>query len=216
MTHIDLNKNSLSNQIAERITEQIITGELKPGDKLVENSYADEFGISRAPIREAFLQLTVDGLVEKIPRKGTIVKEYTELEIYDLLKIRMNLESLAVERISEQGVNMAVIHKMEELLEEMKNEKETSRYARLNQSFHQAIIEMSQSKIINDMYSRLGLPLLSIQHVSFSREGNIEKSIKEHSLMISYLKNCQMKELANLLYKHNNDVLIGIKKKLQS
>ncbi|TCP30868.1 DNA-binding GntR family transcriptional regulator [Scopulibacillus darangshiensis] len=216
MTQIDLSNNSLSNQIAERITEQIIKGELKPGDKLVESMYAEEFGISRAPIREAFLLLTIEGLVEKIPRKGTVVKGYTELEIYDLLKIRMNLESLAVERITEQGADSAIISKMEDLLKLMQNEKGTSHYARLNQSFHQCIIEMSKSKVIKDMYARLGLPLLSIQHVSFSREGNIEKSIKEHSLLINYLKNNQMTKLSELLYKHNNDVLIGIKEKLHN
>ncbi|PGT82782.1 GntR family transcriptional regulator, partial [Bacillus sp. AFS040349] len=86
--------HALSNSIAKHITDQIISGDLKPGEKLVEHIYAEEYGTSRAPVREAIYLLAIEGLVERIPRKGAVVKEYSEHEIYDLLEIRNMLEKV--------------------------------------------------------------------------------------------------------------------------
>lgn len=127
MASIDFSKNALSNLIAEHIAEQIITGELKPGQKLIENDYAAEYGTSRAPVREAFYLLTIEGLVERIPRKGTVVKGYTEEEIYDLLEIRILLESLAMKRIMKHGIDSSVMEEMEQILHEMHHVREVKK-----------------------------------------------------------------------------------------
>lgn len=212
MATSEFDKHALSNRIAEKITHQIITGELKPGEKLVENLYAEEFGISRAPIREAIYLLTIEGLVEKIPRKGAVVKHYSPNEIYDLLEIRNMLESMAMKRIKEHGVDPAVIKKMNSLLDTMQEERDVNHYAQLNQLFHKYIIEMSQSETIKTMYNRLTTPLLTIQSISFSYEGNIEKSIEEHSLLIHLLRSQKLDEAQELLEKHNHDVVVGFKR----
>ncbi|WP_461177722.1 GntR family transcriptional regulator [Virgibacillus ainsalahensis] len=205
-------KDALSHQIAAYITEQIISGELKPGDKLVENSYAETYGISRAPIRDAFYILTLEGLVEKPPRKAALVRKYSQTEIFDLLEIRNFLESLAMKRIATAGIDEDGLKLMDEKLEEMQNEKDPGKYARLNHSFHQHIIDMSGSQMINDIYNRLGTPLLTVQSNSFSMEGKISKSLKEHSLLIQYLQTNELNKAQQLLEKHNDDVLKGYMK----
>ncbi|MBM7585388.1 DNA-binding GntR family transcriptional regulator [Bacillus pakistanensis] len=214
MNSLKLTNNALSNHIAEHITDQIIKGELAPGEKLIEHSYADEFGTSRAPVREAIYLLAIEGLVERIPRKGAIVKDYTKNEIYDLLEIRVMFESMAMERIQRNGVNEEVLHKMCQSLQEMKNYTDLHHYTQLNHSFHMCMIEMSKSETIKNMYSRLGLPLFRIQTLSFTTEGNIEKSIKEHELIIDLLKNKKLEEAATVLKQHNEDVITSIKRKL--
>ncbi|MGO4890456.1 GntR family transcriptional regulator [Anaerobacillus sp. MEB173] len=211
-----LSNNALSNSIAEHITEQIITGELEPGQKLVEHIYAEEYGTSRAPVREAIYLLTIEGLVERIPRKGAVVKEYTENEIYDLLEIRNMLEKMALERIKKYGIDLTLLERMKKLLKEMKNEENVHLYTQLNHSFHMCFIEMSKSNTIKDMYLRLGWPLLRIQTLSFESEGNIEKSIAEHAMMIKLLSEQNMTELSALLLKHNEDVIASIQKRLKS
>ncbi|MBU8908288.1 GntR family transcriptional regulator [Desertibacillus haloalkaliphilus] len=211
-----LNNNALSKTIAEHITEQIITGELAPGDKLVENIYAEEYGTSRAPVREAIYLLTIEGLVERIPRKGAVIKEYTESEIYDLLEIRNMLEDMALKRIKRYGVDVHLLNKMKQILKEMKTVEDIHLYTQLNHSYHMLLIEMSKSKTIKDMYSRLGWPLLRIQALSFKSEGNIEKSIAEHALIIKLLLEQNMTELSSVLSKHNEDVIFSVKKKLNS
>jgi DNA-binding GntR family transcriptional regulator len=198
--------NSLSRLIAEKITEEIITGKLQPGDKLVEANYAEEYGTSRAPIREAFYLLTIDGLVERIPRKGSVVRGYTELDIIDLLEIRMMLENLAIERMAANSLTETILENMENLLSRMENVNgDHSIYSELNQKFHMCIIEMSQSEIIKLMYSRLGLPLLSLQRISFLREENIKKSIEEHHIILRNLKTKKYNEAKKILMKHNQE-----------
>lgn len=209
-------QNALSNHIAEHITEQIIKGELIPGDKLIEHIYAEEYGTSRAPVREAIYLLSIEGLVERTPRKGAVVKDYTENEIYDLLEIRNMLETMAIERIGRYGVDQAGLQKMAAFLEEMKAKTEVHQYTQLNHSFHITLVEMSKSETIKTMYSRLGWPLLRIQSLSFTNDGNIEKSVREHQMLIELLREENIKEAANLLKRHNEDVIPSMKKKLDS
>jgi DNA-binding GntR family transcriptional regulator len=215
MAHSDLINNSLSNKIAERITQQIITGELKPGEKLVEYTYAQEYGTSRAPVREAFYLLTIEGLVERIPRKGAVVKEYTEAEIIDLLEIRIMLESLAMKRIQERGVDQSILTQMEEILEVMEEERDYRNYTKLNYSFHMCLIDMSKSEIVKNKYVSMELPLLKIQSMSFANEGNIEKSVKEHQIIIDLLKRDRVAEALTTLNKHNEDVIVSIQNRLE-
>lgn len=208
--------NALSTLIAEHITEQIITGVLKSGDKLVEHIYAEKYSTSRAPVREAIYLLAIAGLVERIPRKGAIVKDYTEDEIYDLLEIRNMLENMGMDRIKKKGIDNVLLKEMNQLFEEMKKVEDVYSYTQLNHSFHMCLIKMSKSEMINDMYSRLGWPLLKIQSNSFTNEGNIEKSILEHEIIIKLLEQQNFTELSVVLSKHNRDVISSIQKKIRS
>lgn len=208
--------HSLPLLIAEKIAEQILTGELAPGDKLVESVFAEEYGTSRAPIREALYLLTIDGLVERIPRKGAVVKGYNEQEIYDILEIRMLLESLAIKRIAEFGTSAAHLKRMEGLLPQMEEAvSDSKRYAELNRAFHLAIIQMSRSEIIKSMYSRLGIPLLSLQRLSFLEEGNTRKSLEEHRVILETLKRGEFDKALTILEKHNLSVKERVKKKVK-
>lgn len=202
-----IDNNSLSRIIAEKITEQIMTGELRPGEKVVETTYAEEFGTSRAPIREALYLLAIEGLIERIPRKGAVVKGYSIYEIYDLLEIRMMLEELAVKRIAAIGVDAEQLAKMKQLLPQMQNCHDAKHYAELNQKFHASLIEMSHSEIIKKMYSRLSIPLLSLQRISFLEEKNMQKSRSEHQKIVTCLMKDNFIEAKQILKKHNKGVI---------
>lgn len=207
---MNISNNALSKLIAEHITEQIITGALKTGEKLVEHIYAEEYGTSRAPVREAIYLLAIEGLVERIPRKGAVIKKYTASEMYDLLEIRNMLENMALDRIIKHGIDQKLLAEMTALLQQMKKVEEVYVYTQLNYTFHKCLIRMSKSETINEMYSRLGWPLLKIQGISFSKEGNIKKSIAEHELIIQLLAEEKTAELSEVLSKHNNDVIASI------
>lgn len=205
-------ENSLSKMIAKDIIAQIITGELNPGDKLVEKEYADMYGTSRAPVREAVYMLTTEGLVERIPRKGAIVKEYSNDDIIDLLEIRNMLELMAVKRIAIHGPDQELLKEMNNIIQKMSLDTAIYTYTKLNYSFHTCIVKMSRSNPIQEMYSRLGLPLLRIQNLSFSQEGNIKKSIEEHKEIYRFIKEQKMDELESLLTQHNEYVITSIRK----
>lgn len=195
-----------------------MTGGLQPGEKIVETAYAEEFGTSRAPVREALYLLTTEGLVERIPRKGAVVKGYSEFEIQNLLEIRMMLESLAMKRVASNGADTTLVKKMEDLIPLMKQAKQDhdrEEYAQLNRRYHHIMIEMSRSEIIHNMYGRLGLPLLSLQRMSFIEEKNIEKSILEHELMVKHIKENSIEEAHAILQRHNEESIRRIEETLR-
>jgi DNA-binding GntR family transcriptional regulator len=94
---------SLVDQIAARLADDIVTGVYTPGERLKEQEIALRFGTSRAPLREAFRVLEREGLVEIFPWRGVCVIEHSLDEIRDLFDIRAELLALCVRRITEQG-----------------------------------------------------------------------------------------------------------------
>lgn len=80
------------------LRSQILRGELKPGERLMEIALANKLGVSRTPIREAIRKLEHEGLVVMIPRRGAHVAEITRQELNDVLEVRLSLEILAIEK----------------------------------------------------------------------------------------------------------------------
>jgi len=201
-------ETSLSHKIAEEITHRIISGQLKPGEKISEYEYAEQFGTSRAPVRESLYLLTTEGLIERIPRKGAIVRGYSKDEIYDICEIRMNLEELAMKRIKMYGINKEILKRMERLINKMTNViDDQTKYTLLNQELHRLIIKMSGSEVIYDMYWKLGRPLLAVQRMLFSDKKHIEKSMEEHQFIFQLLKEGSIDQANIVLEKHNQSVI---------
>ncbi|WP_067729154.1 GntR family transcriptional regulator [Oceanobacillus damuensis] len=88
---------SLPEQISKNILKKIIKGELKAGDKIGEEEISKELNTSRAPVREALYLLQIDGVVERVPRKGTIVKSFTQKDIEDYLETIIGIIQLGID-----------------------------------------------------------------------------------------------------------------------
>lgn len=195
---------SLPQKIAEEIAEQIIIGELKPGEKIVEKLIADQYSTSRAPVREALYLLSMEGLVSRIPRKGTVVKGYSVDEINDLIQIRVMLEKLALNKVNSNGPDAYRLNKMKELIPLMERAKDQYKeYTQLNREFHTEIILMSNSEVIKTMYNRLGTPLFTLQRISFSQQTHIDQSLEEHKKIVHLLMENKITDASILLEKHN-------------
>lgn len=87
----------LRDVVFHTLRKEILTGSLKPGERLMEVKLASQLGVSRTPIREAIRMLELEGLVEMIPRKGASVAKITKQDLEDVLEVRCALEQLAVE-----------------------------------------------------------------------------------------------------------------------
>ncbi len=95
----------LRDVVFNTLRQAILTGDLKPGERLMEIHLADKLGVSRTPIREAIRKLELEGLVTMIPRRGAEVAQITEKSMVDVLEVRRAMDALCVElaceRISE-------------------------------------------------------------------------------------------------------------------
>ena len=101
----------LSESIFIELRSAILRGKLRPGEKLSEQQVCDKFGLSRTPVREAFRQLEVEGLIETIPNRGAFVVGLSKRDIEDLYEMRKAYEILAVkwaiERITKEEMEKA-------------------------------------------------------------------------------------------------------------
>ena len=92
----------LRDVVFNTLRQAILTGELKPGERLMEIHLANQLGVSRTPIREAIHMLELEGLVTMMPRRGAVVSQITEKGIKDVLEIRRALDVLCVELACER------------------------------------------------------------------------------------------------------------------
>lgn len=109
LSKVNLNDyKPLREVIFDTLREAIITGELKPGERLMEVKLADKMGVSRTPVREAIRMLELEGLVDMLPRKGAHVAELSVKDIMDVLEVRASMDSLATrlaaERITDEEI----------------------------------------------------------------------------------------------------------------
>lgn len=99
----------LRDVVFNTLRQAILTGDLKPGERLMEMHLADKLGVSRTPIREAIHKLELEGLVTIIPRRGAEVAQITEKSMNDVLEVRRALDALCAElacdRISEKELD---------------------------------------------------------------------------------------------------------------
>jgi DNA-binding GntR family transcriptional regulator len=145
----------LAESVLQQITDAIVTGRLRPGDKLVEARYARQLGVSRGPVREAIRRLEQMGLVEKTPYRGAFVSQLTQRDIEELHNMRELLEGLAARLLVERRDPQAVA-RLQAILNEMHQAAisgEQGRVIALDTDFHGALIELSGHKLLREVWA---------------------------------------------------------------
>ena len=95
--HVDMNEYlPLRDVVFKTLRQAILTGELQPGERLMEITLANRLGVSRTPVREAIHKLEQEGLVIMMPRRGAQVAQITEKDLIEVLEVRLGLEEMAV------------------------------------------------------------------------------------------------------------------------
>ena len=137
-----INQKSLAEHIVEDLEQKIITGTLKPGQRIIEEALCKTYGVSRSPVREAFQILESQGFVIREPRRGISVTTITPREAEQIYRIRATLEGLAMS-LAVQSQSPQLLKKLKEMHQQMLRAAETENpavYKRLNQKFHELVI----------------------------------------------------------------------------
>ena len=106
-------KYSLHGRVFQKIREDILSGKYKEHEELKEVAIGEELGVSRTPVREAFRQLELEGLIQMIPNKGAYVTGITAKDVEDIYMIRSLLEGLCA-RMATDKISKAQLEEMEE------------------------------------------------------------------------------------------------------
>ena len=180
---------TLSQKIAQVIAGQIAEGVIKQGDRLLENELTNYFGTSRAPIREALYILEKDGIVERVPRKGVFVKEYTKKELTDLYETVYHLEEIALKKImdiadSEQILELEnLINKMEKAVQK----KDIKSYFSKLDQLHIKFFTFTNNDVLSSFYFRIRKQLTPFRYISLSYPYSLEHSLNEYQEILKGL-----------------------------
>lgn len=169
------------------LRQAIHSGDLAPGQRLVEEELAGMIGVTRQSLRAALLDLTADGLVERIPNRGARVRVVTTEEAVAITECRMALEALcavkAAERISDGDA--AQLRELAENLKRSVAEANPLKYSELNRELHRRVGVISGQAVAVGLLERLHAQLVRQQFQLALRPGRPEVSLGEH-LAIAY------------------------------
>ncbi|WP_405972774.1 GntR family transcriptional regulator [Streptomyces sp. NBC_00988] len=144
---------SLVHKVYEYLRDGIIEGELPPGTRLLERELSERLDVSRIPIREALPQLEAEGLITTLPRRGSMVTQLTLRDIDELFSVRTSLEVLAARLASGQAAERAsaLLSPAFARAELATDEGRQPEIAAANAAFHEAIVRLSGSRLLNSM-----------------------------------------------------------------
>lgn len=194
----------LRDVVFKTLRRGILTGELKPGERLLEIHLANRLGVSRTPIREAIRKLELEGLVTMIPRRGAEVANITEKNLKDVLEVRGALESLAIElacdRISEE--------KKEELREQLErvetavSTEDAGAIASADVAFHDAIVEASGNLRLTQIVSKLGEQMYRYRFEYLKDTSKHPQILREHRAMYESILDRDKEKAARSVRAH--------------
>jgi DNA-binding GntR family transcriptional regulator len=182
-----LSGDTLTSKVYASLEEAIVHGKIKPGDRLIEDELSSAFGVSRAPIREAFRLMERDGLVRVIPRRGALVNDMSKQDIRESYELLSVVEGLAARQFCENAgkQEIANLQKMCKAMEAHVSNGNSAEYQRLNKEFHALIVQGSRSKKLQEIHNHIRKQLEWFQNVTLSSKGQPEISFKEHKQIVN-------------------------------
>jgi DNA-binding GntR family transcriptional regulator len=178
---------ALYQEVAERLRQRIFAHELPPGTWIDEQAIAQDYGISRTPLREALKVLVSEGLVTLKPRRGCYVTEISEQDLDDIYPVMALLEGRAAFEAT-RNADVAARQRLEAIhadLEQAATDNDIPRFFEANQLFHQVVQELSGNRwllqVIQDLRKVLKLTRLH----SLSLDGRPQQSLEEHRAIVA-------------------------------
>jgi DNA-binding GntR family transcriptional regulator len=213
----DADRPALVDRLAGAIQTQVLSGEVPVGTRLRQETLAEEFGVSRTPVREALRKLQATGVVELLPNRGAVVRGPSVREIREAYEVRAELEGLAAElaaeRITDRGLHRlqeahALFRKsVTQLVARRRRRppwKDESVWVQANDLFHQAILAAAGNARLNDTIADL--------HRSFPRDLTwaslsessrlLEENVEQHEAILDAIERRDPAEARRRMVEH--------------
>jgi len=195
------------------IRDAIVRGEFVPNQRLVEADLSAQFGASRATVRAALIELTNEGLVERVQNRGARVRAVSLEEAVEISEVRMMLESLCAAKAAER-ISDAEVGELRELGERMQAAVaggDVVGYSGLNQRLHRRIREISGQRTAAQVLERLRGQSVRHQFRLAMRPGRPQVSLPEHLAIIDAICVHQPEEAAEAARVHLGSVIEALK-----
>ena len=187
MAETSLSPRALYEKVAELLRQRIFDRELSPGSWIDELKLAEEYGISRTPLREALKVLATEGLVTMKVRRGAYVTEISDSDLADVYHLLALLESDAAEVVAVKATE-SQLRELESLHQELeKSVSNRERFFEINEAFHMRLLEIANNRWRDQMVADLRKVMKLNRHNSLLKSGRLEESLAEHRAIMAAL-----------------------------
>ncbi len=153
-----ISRTVLREQVKDVLLQRIVSGELEPGERLVETRIAQELGTSQAPVREALRDLELLRLVESEPFRGSRVRVFDEEEMIEVYPVRAALEELAGRLAAEKlGGDVSALEVEFEAMKNAVKRDDTKALVQHDIAFHRLIVEAAGNSVLEQCWKSLGV-----------------------------------------------------------
>ncbi|ANT62447.1 GntR family transcriptional regulator [Salipiger sp. CCB-MM3] len=213
---LQIKKESLHDQVANRIRDLIIEGHLEPGSRIDEVQLLEQLGVSRTPFREALRTLAAEGLIVIQPSRGATVRKLSPQDVFSMLEVLGHLEKLAgqtaCERASDEDIaGMRALH--EEMLAHYRK-RDRLPYYKLNQEFHSRLAALSDNETLQEIQQNIQGRLKRIRFVGNGTETFWADAVGEHEEMIAALEARDGARLGDVMSRHLTNTWDRVKETL--
>ena len=187
MSAVTLTPRALYEEVAELLRQRIFASELEPGSWIDELRLAEEYGISRTPLREALKVLAAEGLVTMKVRRGAYVTEVNEKDQRDVYHLLSLLESdaagvVATEATDDELQELQALH--QDLIAAATDRE---KFFQINERFHMRLLEIANNRWRNQMVDDLRKVMKLNRHNSLFKSGRLKESLNEHQAIMDAL-----------------------------
>ena len=192
MSAATLTPRALYEEVAELLRQRIFKRELEPGSWIDELKLAEEYGISRTPLREALKVLAAEGLVTMKVRRGAYVTEVSEKDLADVYHLLSLLESDAAGVVAERATD-AELAELESLHAELEaaarpGQVDRENFFAINERFHMRLLAIADNRWRDQVVADLRKVMKLNRHNSLLKSGRISESLKEHRAVMAAIK----------------------------
>ncbi|MDY4374337.1 GntR family transcriptional regulator [Pectobacterium carotovorum] len=184
--NLTLNDKELALSPFEILINAIEKGELLPGERLQETRLAQQFGLSRTPIREALHRLEALGLVEPGPQRGLMIAQISYERLRQLFAVREGLERLAME-LAVASASAEELELLQDMVEIEKTLTDSRKLHDHNRLFHRQIYRATHNPYLNEMLENLRIHLSLLRGTTYESTERTEEARREHQAIVEAL-----------------------------
>lgn len=207
----------LRDVVFNTLRQAILTGELKPGERLMEIHLANKLGVSRTPIREAIRKLELEGLVTMIPRRGAEVAQITEKSLKDVLEVRRALDALSVElacdRISPEALSQ--LQAACDTFERATATKDPKKIAQADVALHDIIVKATDNDRLIQLVNNLSEQMYRYRFEYIKDGSTHEQLVKEHRILFESIRDKDKETAARTAKLHIDNQELSIIRQLR-
>jgi DNA-binding GntR family transcriptional regulator len=202
MVAVSLAPRALYQEVAELLRQRIFKRQLEPGSWIDEMKLAEEYGISRTPLREALKVLAAEGLVTMKVRRGAYVTEVSDSDLADVYHLLSLLESDAAGVVA-QRATVGQLKELQTLHKELEGAVgNRDKFFAVNERFHIRLLEIAGNRWRDQMVADLRKVMKLNRHNSLLKSGRLEESLQEHRALMDALARRDAKAAVKRMQDH--------------